>query len=361
MSGSLNLDSREQALTFDLMEALTSSLELPSVISRAHEVLTRLLPSDYAALCVSKPGRPTDYDWLVAQMPQAFFDRYPEMAAEDFVRRAVIRQPNVVLRDSEMVPRQVLERSLFYRHCRELGLPLEHVMAVMLDMGLDWHAGFMLYRDRPRPFSMRERTLLQRLAPVLTGKVRNCRMLNEVAGRGQLLEALFHHQGSESVVLVPPSTELMRTAQASALLERWFAPHERASQGLPQVLVEHLKRLVGSDGAQVLGVPDTWERTNLGRSLKVTFVPLPEYTGRKPWALVLQEVSHGMCMPSDWRERLTPRQVGVVERVLLGWDNQLVADDLGCTVATVKKHLQSIFDRLGVSSRAALISLATRR
>jgi DNA-binding CsgD family transcriptional regulator len=260
-----------------------------------------------------------------------------------------------------MVPRQDLERSSFYRHCRQLHMPLEHVMAVMLDVGRDCHGGFMLYRDRPRPFSDREQALLQRLTPVLTGKVRNCRMLYEVAGRGQYLEALFRHQGAESIVLAPPSTEVMRTAHATPLLEKWFTPLERASRGLPEVLVEHLKRLVGTDGAQVLGVPDTWERTRLERRLKVTFVPLPEHSGRKLWALILQEEAHGMNMPSAWRKLLTPRQAEVVERVLLGWDNRLIAEDLGCAEGTVKQHLKSIFDKLGVGSRAALISRAARR
>jgi DNA-binding CsgD family transcriptional regulator len=360
MNGTPNLNSREQALIFDLMEVLTSSLDLPSVLSCSHDVLARLLPADYAALCVSRPGRPSEYDWMVAQMPRAFFERYQEMEAEDFVRGAVVRQPNVVLRDSEMVPRRDLERSSFYRHCRELGMPLEHVMAVMLDMKLDWHGGFMLYRDRRLPFSDRERALLQRLTPVLAGKVRNCRMLHEVAGRGQCLEALFRHQGSESIVLAPPSTEVMRTAHATALLEKWFAPLERTSRGLPEVLLEQLKRLVGADGTQALGVPDAWERIRLEQRLKVTFVPLPEHSGRKLWALVLQEESHGMNMPSAWRKILTPRQTQVVERVLLGWDNRLIAEDLGCAEGTVKQHMKSIFDKLGVSSRGARITRAAR-
>ncbi|AKJ05377.1 Transcriptional regulator, LuxR family protein [Archangium gephyra] len=327
------------------------------MLSQAHDVLARLLPADYAALCVSRPGHTAEYDWMVAQMPPAFFARYPEMAAEDFVRGAVSKQPNIVLRDSEMVSRQALERSLFYRHCRELGMPLEHVMAVRLDVGRDWHAGFMLYRERPRPFSEENRALLQRLVPVLTGTVRNCRMLDQVASRGQLLESLFHHQGSECVVLAPPAREVMRTAHATELLERWFTPPELASQGLPQVLLEQLKRLVAAEKDLARGVPDTWARM----SLKVTFVRLPELGGRTLWALVLQEVSHAPGMPSAWRERLTPRQVEVVERVLRGWDNKLIAEDLGCAKATVTKHLYRIFNKLGVNNRATLISLALRR
>jgi len=174
----------------------------------------------------------------------------------------------------------------------------------------------------------------------------------DAANRGEILEALFRHQGFESIVLSPPATEVMRTVQATALLEKWFAPVERVRNGLPYVLLEHLTRLVGNNGH----VPSTWERTIIGKSLKVTFVQLPEQTGRKLWALMLQEVAQGM--PSTWRELLSARETEVVERLLRGWDNMLIAEDLGCKEGTVKKHLQRIFDKLGMANRAELIALA---
>lgn len=64
-------------------------------------------------------------------MPDAFFGGYAEMAPHDFVRRAVTKTPNLVLRDSEMVPRSKLESNAMYHRSRDLGMPLEHVMAVM--------------------------------------------------------------------------------------------------------------------------------------------------------------------------------------------------------------------------------------
>ncbi len=97
-----------------------------------------------------------------------------------------------------------------------------------------------------------------------------------------------------------------------------------------------------------------------GGRLQASFVPLPEVQGRRPWALVLKEVTDGVALPAAWRERLTEREAQVAGCVLKGWDNQLVADELGCTLATVKKHLQRVFDKLGVSSRAALMHLAAR-
>lgn len=348
--------SGEQGLLLELMDALTSSLELPEVLPRAYGTLARMLPADYAALCVSRPGQPGAYDWMVAQMPAAFFARYPEMAAEDFVRGAVVRRPNVVLRDSEMVSREVLERSLLYQRCRELGMPLEHVMAVLLDVRSDWHGGLTLYRERRRPFSDKEQVLLQRLTPVLASTVRNCRMLGEAAQRGRVLESLFQHQGAESVVLAPTGAEVLRTDGVTGLLGRWFSPVEREGGAVPGVLRERLEHLVA-----VGEVGGTWERPGAQGRLRVTFIPLPEQQGRRLWALVMQEVADAPAVPAAWRERLTEREVEVAGCVLRGWDNQLIADELGCTLGTVKKHLQRVFDKLGISSRAALMHLAARR
>jgi DNA-binding CsgD family transcriptional regulator len=352
-----------EQLLMELMVALSSSLKLTEVLGRSYDVLSRAVVADYAAVCVSKPGLPSEYDWAVAKMPPEFFARYPELADEDFVRRAVVQRPNRVLRDSEMVSRAELKRSTLYEHCRELKMPLEHVMAVMLDVGLDWHGGFTLYREGQRPFSDEEQRFLQGLTPVLASTVRNCRLMSEVVERGDILDELFHQEGIESVVLVPPATELMRTTRATTLLQKWFAPIECGRFGLPTVLLDQLTRLVGSSGPVGIG-QDTWERLGPDQSLKVTFVRLPNQDGRRPWALLFQEVLKAESVPLEWRskerkdERLTVREVEVAERVLKGWDNQLIADDLRCSVETVKTHLKKIFIKLRIASRSKLISAA---
>jgi DNA-binding NarL/FixJ family response regulator len=94
--------------------------------------------------------------------------------------------------------------------------------------------------------------------------------------------------------------------------------------------------------------------------LRVNFVPLPERDSGRLWGLLLQEVADGVVPPRAWQEILTPRELEVVEGVLQGWDNELIADHLKCSLGTVKKHLQRIFDKVGVSSRSALISKASR-
>jgi DNA-binding CsgD family transcriptional regulator len=355
----MNRDSRERTLTTRLAEALTSSLHLSEVFSNAQDMLFRLFPADYMALCMSRPGRPGDYEWWVTKMPALFFARYPELAEHDFVRSAVMRRPNEVLRDTEMVPqRRVLERSQWYRYCRELGMPLEHVMSVLLDVSGGMHGGLTLYRERRRPFSKRDQARLQELTPLLLQTVRNCRTYGEVAARGQVLDAFFQHRGARCLVQARPFVEEMRTPPTTAMLKTWFRPSELdSSSGLPTVLVERLAMQVARDGDKGLGW-DVWEQPGKDRNLRVTSTRLPEREGRRLWAVEFQEIPHVVPVPEEWRRKLTGRETEVVGCVLQGWDNQLIAGHLGLALGTVKKHLQNIFDKLGVDSRAALISQA---
>lgn len=353
-----SFDDHEHALTMDLMEALVSSLDLSEVLTRAYQVLSRWLTADYAAICVSKPGTTVEYDWLVAQMPSEFFGHYQEMASGDFVRGAVTRRPSLVLRDTEMVPREELERSLLYQRCRELGMPLEHVMAVLLDMGHDGHGGFMLYRDRLRPFSDSERALLQRVTPVLTSTVRNCRLMGEVKSGRWMLEQLLRKQGCEFVVLAPPATEFMRTDGATPLLESWFPAVERGRHGLPTVLVEQLGRL-SNDMHLLEAGQDVLNFEGQGKDLYVTFIPVAVPASGLLWALMLREVSHVVPVPPKWIKKLTPREVEVVACVLRGWDNQMIAEHLGCVQDTVKRHLVHVYNKLGMGDRKRLLYMAT--
>jgi DNA-binding NarL/FixJ family response regulator len=209
-----------------------------------------------------------------------------------------------------------------------------------------------------RTFSDQDRARLRRVAPIMASMVRNWRLLGEMSERDRILDALFHHQGVEGIVLALPSTEVLRTAHATALLEKWFAPIEMDPQGLPRVLLEWLVQLEDSRGAGVRG-QDVWERPGPNRSLRVTLVPLPEgHGGRRLWGLMLQEVVQAQS-PGMWRTQLTERELAVVEDALQGWDIASIAEHLNCSKLTVKKHLQRIFAKVGVASRAELMARAS--
>ncbi|GMU03136.1 hypothetical protein KH5H1_72570 [Corallococcus caeni] len=357
----MDLTAREQALLLELTQVLSSSLDLTEVLGRAQGTLARLLPCDYAALCVSRPERPGDYEWMGLGAPGILFAHYPELAAVELGREPGVKQPDAPPSDANRLSHKELKRSLLYLRCRELGLPLEHVMAVLLDLRQDWHGGFTLYREHTLPFSEREQALLDDLTPYLTNTVRNCLLFGNEATRGDLLDALFRHQGAECVVMDPPEHEKLRTPGATELLRRWYPEELKANDArLPQELREHLTRLRAPGTKRVPGV-DTWTRSGGKHDLKVTFVELPEQRGSHPWVLVLQECSRAIPMPEAWRLKLSRREVEVVQGVLSNWTNETIAEDLGLTLNTVKTHLRNIFPKLGIESRTDLLYQAAWR
>jgi DNA-binding CsgD family transcriptional regulator len=53
---------------------------------------------------------------------------------------------------------------------------------------------------------------------------------------------------------------------------------------------------------------------------------------------------------------LTPRELDVLEQLLVGASSKLIASNLAMALPTVKTHLRHIFQKIGVSSRAELLS-----
>ena len=55
---------------------------------------------------------------------------------------------------------------------------------------------------------------------------------------------------------------------------------------------------------------------------------------------------------------LTPRELEVIADVVAAYSNKEIAEHLNISEDTVKKHMHSIFDKLGVSSRTELALFA---
>ncbi|CAD5371085.1 DNA-binding response regulator [Rubrivivax sp. A210] len=81
--------------------------------------------------------------------------------------------------------------------------------------------------------------------------------------------------------------------------------------------------------------------------------------GETMWLLSLQAA--GDAAPSRLSTAaLTPRETEVLSWVAKGKTNRDVADILGMSPRTVNKHLEHVFEKLGVETRAAAAALASR-
>jgi len=163
--------------------------------------------------------------------------------------------------------------------------------------------------------------------------VRLAREAVDVAGFGVLV---LDHQGRMA----------WRSPQAAAWLQALF-PAEGAAR-----LAEVLQALAApATGAHECVAPD-------GRVL--TLQPLgPAGLGER--MLLLQLRAATAEPPTRLRmAALTPREAEVLSWVAKGKTNRDVAEILGMSPRTVNKHLEHVFEKLGVETRAAAAALASR-
>jgi DNA-binding CsgD family transcriptional regulator len=92
---------------------------------------------------------------------------------------------------------------------------------------------------------------------------------------------------------------------------------------------------------------------------------VPDFSDQERWILTLlrphlaefertRRSQHGAG-------RLTQRQSELLDLVAAGMTNRQVARRLGLSEGTVRRHLENIFGRLGVTSRTAAVMWHTRR
>lgn len=114
-----------------------------------------------------------------------------------------------------------------------------------------------------------------------------------------------------------------------------------------------------SDGAMGY-VPERSDLSTLAQALYLvlaggTYVPQLQEGA----VLVIPEALH---KPQDWAHLpLTPRQKHVLNLLIQGLSNKLIARELGVSVDTVKDHVAAVLKALGVNSRTQAVVAATQK
>jgi DNA-binding response OmpR family regulator/DNA-binding CsgD family transcriptional regulator len=89
---------------------------------------------------------------------------------------------------------------------------------------------------------------------------------------------------------------------------------------------------------------------------------LHQQTGDDDWLIVMREVSDTAVIDAmSFAFKLTAREAEVLYWVVKGKINRDIADILGASPGTVKKHLERILAKLGVETRTAAAAMAMNR
>lgn len=83
--------------------------------------------------------------------------------------------------------------------------------------------------------------------------------------------------------------------------------------------------------------------------------------GLPVWFNSLSDGSRLHLSPPEGEERLTPREVEVLEQLAQGLTNKQIALALGISEHTVKYHISAIYAKLGVMNRAEAVRVGARR
>jgi DNA-binding NarL/FixJ family response regulator len=166
------------------------------------------------------------------------------------------------------------------------------------------------------------------------------------------LDAFGH---ATMVVRERDGRRVWQTALARRLMSEHYGGDE---QHLPPEVIawvarESLRRRAGAE-------PTTLTVARGARRITFALHEVGEdFGGEGEWLLVLREADDAaMIGAMTLAFRLTAREAEVLYWVVKGKTNRDIGDILGSSAATVKKHLEHVFAKLGVETRTAAAALA---
>lgn len=249
---------------------------------------------------------------------------------------------------------QVMTKSQFQRYgesdefTRQFGA--RYQMGIFFPAGPTMVTAILLTRGQ-RDFTERERGLLNRLHPHLEQAFRNTSSLNRLS---RDVDALFELlEGPTSSVIVLSETGCVKrwTAQAKT----WIA--------------QYCRTLFPASGDLLPDCFADWYQRQLALVAQHTLAPLPreplvvDKNGRQLTVQLIPDHFHDEQLlllnekPGDasWNalgaHGLTPRESEVLAWVAKGKTNADVGKILGLSDRTVQKHLEHIYQKLGVETR----------
>jgi DNA-binding CsgD family transcriptional regulator len=335
------------------LRGLYESADVDGFASRAAAVMLRLVPADRCSYNeFREPGKvrvlisPQGKN-LGGPLQEAMAAHGHENPALSYFRRSGRAE---VVSFSDFVTRQQLHRlplyNEYYRH-----VDVEHQVVVPLSLGSERtrEVGFALSR-RQTDFSERDRQVLEMLQPHLVQAHANAISLELLGVKNACLEGVLDASGRCAVILSDNDTILFGTNRSREILRMYFGARKTGRDQLPESLalwVEHETTvLAGTSPASHPRVPMIVAQD--GRRLTVRLMMSDDKR-----LLLLEEDIDAIDPQALASLGLTRRQSEVLAWVAQGKTNEEIATISGARPATVAKHLERIYQKLGVETRTA--------
>jgi DNA-binding response OmpR family regulator/DNA-binding CsgD family transcriptional regulator len=274
---------------------------------------------------------------------------------ETALQRAVQSLPDIVLLDAAMPGMDGFEVARRLKaHPDTAHIPIifmtgltetEHVVAA-------YQAGGVDYVTKP----IRPQEVLARMTVHMQGarQARQARNALDAFGHATMAVHISDDFSEASAV--------WQTALARQLMQSYFAlpPGEVPPELLAWLQAQSTSLAQGGE-QKPLTVNMVQADKSAAEKRQLVF-SLQQRTSDDDWLIVMREVSDAAIVDAVLQTfKLTMREAEVLYWVVKGKTNRDIGDILGSSPATVKKHLEHVFEKLGVETRTAAASLAMKK
>jgi DNA-binding CsgD family transcriptional regulator len=261
--------------------------------------------------------------------------------------------PGRAAKISDFLTRREFHRlGLYDEFFRQVGV--EHQMVIGLPAPSPRVVGVALNRSG-LDFSERDRLLLSALRPHIVQAFGNAEAFSQVKGEMTLVLQGLEEIGRGIVLLGPDGGIRSATRLARQWMTAYFGQRAVRAKHLP----EALQRWVRFQGKAVSSSDDVFSaRKPLvveGQDGRLVVRLIPASGG----GLLLLERRHTAQSPASFESLgLSRREAEVLSWVAQGKTDAVIGTILSLSPRTVAKHLEHIYQRLGVENRSAAVALA---
>jgi DNA-binding CsgD family transcriptional regulator len=252
----------------------------------------------------------------------------------------------------DLVTPEAFRQTALYRKIYQ-PLGIEYQLAMLLPNPAPGTYAIVLHRSN-EDFSDEERQALELLWPHLIQASRNVRSFSRLRDGGTVRSLM---EGRGIIVLDRDCNVELCTEQARLWLTRYCAEtFLRGKIELPEKVAKWVAdQLADTSPARAIPERSRLEPLTLFRGDNFLTIRMVVDTGRGQHLLILEEETLNAPPIALEGLGLTQREAEVLAWVAQGKSNPEVGIILGMSARTVQKHLEHVFEKLGVESRTAAI------
>lgn len=324
--------------------------------------MPHLIPGDIAGYCkvclnqnqfLDGDPLPTIPNEQVKQVIDEHFHEHPMMA-----HYMKTRNPKAC-KLSDFVSQQQLHRmeGVYHKFLQPMGME-DQMVVTLPDPKSNSIEGVVLFRGE-RSFTERDRTVLNLLQPHLIQARQTAQSFTQLQQTQKKLQDCLETAGS--IIMSQEGRIHTMTQKAERLLKQYFHDFEHFSRSLPERLKQWVKYqrslLTSHNGSLKPLAPLKVEQGN-----KLLNVRFAADLAKDQYLLLLSEQKRPVLSAELLKTLgLSPREAEVLFLVMDGKTNPEIASALHLSISTVRKHLEHIYFKLEVKTRAAAVVVAFKK